>query len=136
VDIYNPQGKLLQRLEHGDQLNGPWGIAVAPLDFGHLGHDLLIGQFSGGGNTENSGKIAAFNLTTEEFDGFLEDETGQPISIKGLWSISPANSATPGSYDPAGAPESELYFTAGHSGTGLFCYLKPVATELTAGDDQ
>jgi uncharacterized protein (TIGR03118 family) len=136
VDIYDTQGRLLQRLESGDQLNAPWGIALAPLDFGRFSHDLLIGQFSGAGDTENSGRIAAFNLTTGKFDGFLEDATGQPISIKGLWSISPANNAAPGSYDPAGAPESELYFTAGHSGTGLFGYLKPVPTELTAGDDQ
>jgi hypothetical protein len=47
------------------------------------------------------------------------------------------NSA-PGSYDPAGSPGSELYFTAGpNKGTGgLFGYLKPVATDLTEGNDQ
>jgi len=34
VDIYNSEGQLLQRLEHGDWLNAPWGVALAPLDFG------------------------------------------------------------------------------------------------------
>jgi uncharacterized protein (TIGR03118 family) len=136
VDIFSTDGKLLQRLEHGDQLNAPWGVALAPLDFGAFGHELLIGQFAGGGDTANSGKIAAYNMVTGKFDGFVEDATGEPISIKGLWALSPANSAAAGSYDPSGSPESELYFTAGHSGTGLFGYLKPVATELTEGDGQ
>ena len=42
------------------------------------------------------------------------------------------------SYDPAGSPGSELYFTAGpNNGTGgLFGYLKPPATDLTEGNDQ
>src|SRR6266478_668765 len=45
VDIYSSSGQLLQRLEHGDWLNAPWGVALAPLDFGRFSHDLLIGQF-------------------------------------------------------------------------------------------
>jgi uncharacterized protein (TIGR03118 family) len=47
VDIYTSSGLLLQRLEHGDWLNAPWGVALAPLDFGRFSHDLLIGQFAG-----------------------------------------------------------------------------------------
>src|SRR5882762_564920 len=30
VDIYTSTGQLLQRLEHGDWLNAPWGVALAP----------------------------------------------------------------------------------------------------------
>jgi hypothetical protein len=64
--------------------------------------------------------------------------TGKPLSINGVWAISPGNSAASGSYDPAGSPAAEFYFTAGPDhGTGsLFGYLKPVATELTVGNDQ
>jgi uncharacterized protein (TIGR03118 family) len=51
VDIFTAQGRLIQRLEHGDWLNAPWGVALAPQDFGALSHDLLIGQFAGGGTT-------------------------------------------------------------------------------------
>jgi hypothetical protein len=47
VDIYTSSGGLLQRLDHGDWLNAPWGVALAPLDFGRFSHDLLIGQFAG-----------------------------------------------------------------------------------------
>jgi uncharacterized protein (TIGR03118 family) len=43
VDIYSSKGELLRRLEHGDWLNAPWGVTLAPLDFGRFSHDLLIG---------------------------------------------------------------------------------------------
>jgi uncharacterized protein (TIGR03118 family) len=138
VDVFSSDGQLLQRLEHGDWLNAPWGVALAPLDFGIYSHDLLIGQFSGGGTTEGSGTIAAYDLATGKFIGLVEDATGKPLAINGLWAISPANSAAAGSYDSAAAPASELYFTAGpdHGTGGLFGYLKPVATELIVGNDQ
>jgi uncharacterized protein (TIGR03118 family) len=138
VDIFSSDGRLLQRLQHGDWLNAPWGVALAPLDFGVLSHDLLIGQFAGGGTSQGSGTIAAYDLATGTFIGLVEDASGNPLAINGLWAISPANSASAGSYDPAGSPASELYFTAGTDrGTGgLFGYLKPVSTELTMGNDQ
>lgn len=138
VDVYSSKGKLLNRLEHGDWLNAPWGVALAPLDFGRFSHDLLVAQFAGGGTSESSGYIAAYDLATGKFDGLLEDASGKPIVINGIWAISPANSATASSYDTTGAPASELYFTAGpNQGTGgLFGYLKPVATELIQGNAQ
>jgi len=138
VDIFSSSGKLLQRLEHGRWLNAPWGVALAPLDFGAYSHDLLIGQFAGGSTTEFGGTIAAYDLATGDFIGLVKDAAGKNLSIAGLWAISPGNSASAGSYDPAGAPASELYFTAGpdHGTNGLFGYLKPVAAELVQGNDQ
>jgi uncharacterized protein (TIGR03118 family) len=138
VDIFSSDGQLLQRLEHGDWLNAPWGVALASLDFGVYSHDLLIGQFAGGGTTDGSGTIAAYDLATGKFIGLVQDATGKPLSILGLWAISPGNSAVSGSYDPAGLPAAELYFTAGpnHGTGGLFGYLKPVAADLTVGNDQ
>ena len=138
VDIFSSDGRLLRRLEHGDWLNAPWGVALAPLDFGVYSHDLLIGQFSGGGSSAGSGTIAAYDLATGRFKGLVLGPTGTPLAINGLWAISPGNSAVAGSYDPAGSPGSELYFTAGpdHGTGGLFGYLKPVSTELTVGNDQ
>jgi uncharacterized protein (TIGR03118 family) len=138
VDIFSSDGQLLQRLEHGDWLNAPWGVALASLDFGTFSHDLLIGQFAGGGTTDGSGTIAAYDLATGKFIGLVQDANGNPLAINGLWAISPGNSAAPGSFDPAGSPGAELYFTAGpnHGTGGLFGYVKPVATELTVGNDQ
>jgi uncharacterized protein (TIGR03118 family) len=137
VDIYTSTGRLLQRLEHGDWLNAPWGVALAPLDFGSFSHDLLIGQFAGGGDTESSGFIAAYDLTTGKFQGLLLDARGRPLAINGLWALSPGN-LSPNNYDAAATPASEVYFTAGpnHGSGGLFGYLTAVSTDLTEGNAQ
>ena len=55
VDIYSTKGKLLRRLEHGDWLNAPWGVTLAPLDFGRFSHNLLVSNFSAGGTTQSAG---------------------------------------------------------------------------------
>jgi uncharacterized protein (TIGR03118 family) len=137
VDIYSSTGWLLRRLEHGDWLNSPWGVALAPLDFGRYSHDLLIGQFAGAGTTASSGWIAAYDLASGRFDGLLEDKTGAPIAINGIWALSPGN-ASPGNYDAGDAPAAQVYFTAGpkaQSG-GLIGFLTAVSTDLTKGNDQ
>ena len=140
VDIYSSKGKLLRRLEHGDWLNAPWGVTLAPLDFGRFSHRLLVSNFAAGGTTQSAGFISAYDLDTGKFEGLVEDATGKPLSIQGIWSMSFANPAAPqnSSYDPDEAPAAELYFTAGpNQGTaGLFGYLIPVATELVQGNSQ
>jgi uncharacterized protein (TIGR03118 family) len=137
VDIYSSTGQLLQRLEHGDWLNAPWGVALAPLDFGRFSHDLLIGQFAGGGNTQSSGFIAAYDLATGAFDGLLQDAGGKPLAINGIWSLSPGN-VSPSNSDAAAAPAAQIYFTAGpnHGSGGLLGYLTAVSPELIEGNSQ
>jgi len=112
-------------------------VALAPLDFGRFSHDLLIGQFAGGGDTESSGFIAAYDLATGKFDGLLKNASGKPLAINGIWALSPGN-VSPANNDPAGAPATEMYFTAGpnHGSGGLFGYLTAVSTELTEGNSQ
>ena len=137
VDIYSAHGRLLRRLEHGDWLNAPWGVALAPLDFGKFSHSLLVGQFAGGGTSESSGWIAAYNLTTGRFEGLLQDSKGKPLTIQGVWALSPGN-ASPGNLDASASPAAEVYFTAGPNGGsgGLFGYLTAVSKDLVQGNDQ
>jgi uncharacterized protein (TIGR03118 family) len=138
VDIYTASGRLLQRLEHGPWLNAPWGVALAPLDFGRFSHHLLVGQFAGAGTTESSGFIAAYDLASGKFDGLLEDATGKPLAINGVWSLSPANVA-PANVDPDEEPAAEIYFTAfpaAKGAQGLFGYLNAVPTDLIEGSAQ
>ena len=137
VDIYSSSGRLLRRLEHGDWLNAPWGVALAPLDFGRFSHDLLIAQFAGGGTTQSSGFIAAYDLSTGKLDGLLQDASGKTLSISGIWAISPGN-VSPDNSDAAAAPAAQLYFTAvTNTGTGgLFGYLSAAPTDLIKGSDQ
>jgi uncharacterized protein (TIGR03118 family) len=137
VNIYSSTGQLLRRLEHGDWLNAPWGVALAPLDFGSFSHDLLIGQFAGGGATESSGYIAAYDVATGQFKGLLRDANGAPLAINGVWALSPGN-VNPSNADAAAAPAAQIYFTAvQNSGSGgLFGYLTAVSPELTEGNAQ
>jgi hypothetical protein len=115
-------------------------VTLAPLDFGRFSHRLLVSNFAAGGTTQSAGFISAYDLDTGKFEGLVEDATGKPLSIQGIWSMSFANPAAPqnSSYDPDEAPAAELYFTAGpNQGTaGLFGYLIPVSTELVQGDSQ
>jgi uncharacterized protein (TIGR03118 family) len=137
VDIFSSTGQLLQRLEHGSWLNVPWGVALAPLDFGRFSHDLLVGQFGNAGNTESAGFIAAYDMATGKFDGLLQDANGKPLVIQGIWSLAPGN-VSPSNLDPDDAPLAQVYFTAGPNDetAGLFGYLAAIPTELTQGSDQ
>ncbi len=137
VDIFSTNGKLLRRLEHGVWLNAPWGVALAPTDFGRFSHDLLIGQFGGAGTSESAGVIAAYDLTTGRFDGLLQDAAGKPIVIPGLWALSPGNVA-PNNLDPAASPAAQIYFSAGTNNEqgGLYGYLSAVPSTLIQGNDQ
>jgi uncharacterized protein (TIGR03118 family) len=137
VAVFSSEGRLLHQLEHGDWLNAPWGVALAPHDFGAYSHALLVGQWGGGSTADNGGTIAAYDLATGRYLGGLLDPTGAPLAINGVWGIGAGN-ASPSDYDTAGSPGGELYFAAGpnHGTGGLFGYVKPVATELIEGNDQ
>ena len=137
VDIFSSTGQLLQRLEHGSWLNVPWGLALAPLDFGRFSHDLLVGQFGDAGTTQSAGFIAAYDMVTGKFDGLLQDVNGKPLVIQGIWSVGAGN-VSPSSLDPDDAPLAQVYFTAGpnEETAGLFGYLTAVPSELIQGSNQ
>ncbi|KAA6465500.1 TIGR03118 family protein [Acidobacteria bacterium AB60] len=122
VDVFSASGQLLHRFQHGDWLNGPWGLALASGDFGIYSHDLLVGQFG-------SGNIAVYEPQTGRFLGMLQDKTNTPITIDGLWGLS-FGSGTTGS-----GPATTLYFSAGSDGEqhGLFGTITPVENTLGNG---
>ena len=132
VDLFNSRGELVRRLQAGSWLLAPWGVALAPQDFGFFSHDLLIGNRFGG-------TISAYDIATGNFLGDLLDANDQPIAINGLWGLEFDNrgsneagtQATP-STGPA------LFFAAGinNYADGLFGTLTPVAAELTAEDHE
>jgi len=114
VDVYSPAGVLQRRLQWGAWFNAPWGVALAPADFGRFGGMILVGQFG-------SGKIVAFDPATGRFRGMLRGDTGRPLRIEGLWGLGFGNGAGSG---PAGT----LYFTAGieDEAHGLYGSLAPM----------
>jgi uncharacterized protein (TIGR03118 family) len=99
VDVFDTNGNLISRVASHGALNSPWGLAIAPSSFGSLAGDLLVGNFG-------DGKINAYNLATNAFDGPLTSPNGQPIDIPGLWTLTIGNGASAGSLQ-------NLYFTAG-----------------------
>ena len=116
VDIYTPNGVLLNRLISNGALNAPWGVTKAPAVFfddrdNSNGDMILVGNFG-------DGKINVYNLHGD-FKGALKSH-GSPIVIPGLWAISFAPS-TAISNDPG-----KLFFAAGpaEEADGLFGYLE------------
>jgi uncharacterized protein (TIGR03118 family) len=99
VDVFDTNGNLLKRLISGGPLNSPWGLTLAPGDFGAFSNDLLIGNFG-------DGKINAFDPVSGNALGVLQDSLGDPIVNLGLWGLAFGNGSQ-------GTQTNTLYFTAG-----------------------
>jgi uncharacterized protein (TIGR03118 family) len=123
VDVFNSAGILQARLQWGPWFNSPWGVALAPSEFGEFSHSLLVGNFG-------SGQIAAFNPATGMFEGLVLNPDGSLLTIDGLWALSFGNGGTAG-------PVNTLFFSAGPNdeSDGLFGTLTPVAGELSEEDE-
>ncbi len=80
VDVFDPNGKLVQRFAERGALNAPWGVALAPTSFGRFGGALLIGNFG-------DGTINAYGPISGRLLGALRDSQGRRIRIDGLWGM-------------------------------------------------
>jgi uncharacterized protein (TIGR03118 family) len=104
LDEFDTNGNFIERLISSGPLDSPWGLALAPSDFGTFGGDLLVGNFG-------DGMINVFNPSTGILAGDLQDADGDPIVDEGLWGLAFGNGAMAGATDT-------LYFTAGIPGPG------------------
>jgi len=99
VDIYDTNGTLVKTLVMpGGALNAPWGMALAPADFGTLSNVLLVGNFG-------DGKINGYDPNNGQFMGTLSTANGA-FASSGLWGIAFGN-------DAANQPHNTLFFAAG-----------------------
>lgn len=117
--VFNPTGRLLATIQHGPWFNAPWGIALAPGDFGKFSHRLLIGNFG-------DGTVHAYNIFSGMHEGaMLDDATGQTLVIGGLWGLSFGGNTTNNGL------ATTLYFTAGPNdeANGLFGNLTAVSDQ-------
>jgi uncharacterized protein (TIGR03118 family) len=121
VNQFNTDGTFVRRFATDGTLLDPWGLAVAPADFGPLSNALLVGNFNEGNVANGHGYINAFDPTTGAFLGFVQDPNGTPVEIDGLWEIVFGNGAN-------GGVRNQLYFTAGIQDEqhGLFGSLQAV----------
>jgi Ca2+-binding RTX toxin-like protein len=107
ISVFDLNGNFQNRLVSNGALNSPWGMAMAPANFGDFSNMLLVGNFG-------SGRINAYDPITGAFKGTLSESPGRPVVIDGLWGLSFGNGV-------AGTPTT-LYYTAGpdHETHGLF----------------
>lgn len=74
VDVFDTAGNKLKTLISGGKLHSPWGVALAPSNFGKASKMLLVGNLG-------DGFINAFNPNTGAFVG------QSAVSFEGLWSL-------------------------------------------------
>ena len=118
VDEFSPTGTLIARVaskggSHAP-LDAPWGLALAPANFGAYSGDLLVGNFG-------NGRISAYQQQSSGkwvYRGQIRTASGASIAIDGLWAIAFGNGASAG-------PTNNLYFLAGPTGQthGLFGFI-------------
>jgi uncharacterized protein (TIGR03118 family) len=108
VDVFDADGNLIRRFASQGTLDSPWGLTLAPANFGTFSNAVLVGNFG-------DGHINAFNAVSGAFLGQLRSGNGNAISINGLWGLAFGNGGL------AGNPNT-LFFTAGFNdeADGLF----------------
>ena len=111
VNVFDANGKLVigELVPVGGLLNAPWGMALAPKDFGTLSNALLISNHA-------DGTINGYDPVKGTFIGTLQTATGKFAQAE-LWGIAFGNDGMlvqPG--QPAvdlHQPHNTLFFTAG-----------------------
>jgi uncharacterized protein (TIGR03118 family) len=113
VDVFDTTGKMIKRFASNGSLNSPWGLALAPANFGQFSNDVLVGNFG-------DGRINAFDPVTGAFLDQLRDGNGNVIAINGLWGLAFGNGGVAG-------PTNTLFFAAGFNdeADGLFGTITP-----------
>jgi uncharacterized protein (TIGR03118 family) len=93
VSVFDANGNFLKRLVTRGVLNSPWGLTLAPSDFGVLSGSLLVGNFG-------DGLIHAYDINTGAPIGALLKPDGTPLVLDELWALHAVG-------------RNSVYFTAG-----------------------
>jgi len=101
IDIFTETGTFVKTLAQGKHLNQPWGMTMAPANFGPLSNTLLVS------NNTNTGSINGFDPTTGKYVGTVKDTSGKVILIDQLWGIEF------GGGTKSNGKTNQLFFTAG-----------------------
>jgi uncharacterized protein (TIGR03118 family) len=115
VDVFDTNGNLIKRLISQGQLDSPWGLAMAPANFGIFSSDLLVGNFG-------NGHINAYDPNSGALLGTLMNSKGKVIKIDGLWGLMFGNGGQAGQ-------TNQLFFTSGlhDEADGIFGMIMQIA---------
>ena len=113
---YTPAGQLVAVWDDRGALNGPWGVAIAPANFGPFSNQLLVGNFS-------DGTIVGFDTASRSATEYMRDQNGNKLAIPGLWGLLFGNGQSLGD-------SNALYFGAGPEDetAGIFGSLRYTGT--------
>jgi uncharacterized protein (TIGR03118 family) len=116
IDVFTEDGVFVKHFAHGAPLNQPWGIALAPSNFGPLSNTILVSN-----NLNNTGDINGFNSRTGKFVGTVTSSNGKPIHIDQIWGIEF------GGGSPLNGQTNQLFWAAGplNNVDGAFGYIAP-----------
>lgn len=101
IDVYTERGHLIRRLVSRGALNSPWGMVLAPGNFGSFAGKLLVGNFG-------DGFIHVYNPQNGHPLGALKTANGDAVHIDGLWGLLRGDSAAGGN--------GAIWFSAGPDG--------------------
>jgi len=108
IDIFSEAGTFVKRFAQGKPLNQPWGVALAPSNFGTLSGTVLIS------NNTSTGTINGFNKSTGKLVGTVQNAAGKAIAISGLWGIEFGGGSA------LNGQKNQLFYTAGPADTNGF----------------
>jgi len=117
VDIFSTDGDFVRRFASFGQLNAPWGMMVAPSNFGVVANQVLVGNFGDGHiNVFTPGGLPLGQLMTQKGRAI------ETLVIDGLWKLLNGKGA-------AGVTRDAVYFSDGpdQEKNGLFGKLSPTA---------
>jgi uncharacterized protein (TIGR03118 family) len=112
---FDVNGNLVATWDDRGLLNAPWGLAIAPKDFGPFGGHLLVSNFG-------DGTTVAFNINTRRAVDYVRDPYFLPIKTEGIWGLQFGNGASLGE-------ANHLYFAAGPEDeeAGVFGKIQPLS---------
>ena len=90
VAAFDLKGNFLRKIVEGGPVSAPWGLALAPSNFGPLSNALLVG------NNLGDNRINAFDPLTGQLLGQLRDANDDAIEINGLWGLQFGNGISVG----------------------------------------
>jgi uncharacterized protein (TIGR03118 family) len=96
---FDAKGKLIAKWAGRGYLNYPWGVAIAPKNYGIYSGCLLVGNFG-------DGTIVAFHPRYKVALDYVRDDHGKRVVLDGLWGLQFGNGASLGE-------ANHMYFASG-----------------------